>query len=133
MATLDLTRRPPLAEVVSGRVAAVAAVTGLVGLSLLLRATQLHAGFWIDEGISVGVAHHHWTSIPHLLRQDGSPPSYYMLLGIWIRVFGDGEAATHTLSLVFALALSRSRTSRRGRVRPPPGSSAASSRRSTRT
>jgi mannosyltransferase len=104
LATLDLKRRPPLAEVVSGRVAAVAAVAGLVGLSLLLRATQLHAGFWIDEGISVGVAHHHWTSIPHLLRQDGSPPAYYMLLGLWIRVFGDGEAATHSLSLVFSLA-----------------------------
>ncbi len=83
---------------------AVVAVVGLIVLSLLLRATQLHAGFWIDEGISVGVAHHHWTSIPHLLRQDGSPPAYYMLLGLWIRVFGDGEAATHTLSLVFSLA-----------------------------
>ena len=89
---------------ITGRVAASAAVAGLVGLSLLLRATQLHAGFWIDEGISVGVAHHHWTSIPHLLRQDGSPPAYYMLLGLWIRVFGDGEAATHSLSLVFSLA-----------------------------
>jgi hypothetical protein len=85
-------------------VTAVVAVVGLVVLSLLLRATQLHAGFWIDEGISVGVAHHHWTSIPHLLRQDGSPPAYYMLLGLWIRVFGDGEAATHSLSLVFSLA-----------------------------
>jgi hypothetical protein len=27
-----------------------------------------------------------------------------MLLGLWIRVFGDGEAATHVLSLVFSLA-----------------------------
>jgi mannosyltransferase len=85
-------------------VAVAIAVAGLVVLSLLLRATQLHAGFWIDEGISVGVAHHHWTSIPHVLRQDGSPPAYYMLLGLWIRVFGDSEAATHTLSLVFSLA-----------------------------
>ena len=104
MATVDLTRRPPLAERVNGRAAAAAAVAGLVGLSLLLRATELHAGFWIDEGISVGIAHHHWTSIPSLLRQDGSPPAYYMLLGLWIRVFGDGEAATHALSLVFSLA-----------------------------
>ena len=104
MATVDLTRRPRLAEHVPGRAAAAAAVVGLVGLSLLLRATELHAGFWIDEGISVGIAHHHWTSIPHLLRQDGSPPAYYMLLGLWIRVFGDGEAATHVLSLVFSLA-----------------------------
>ncbi len=104
MATVDPTRRPPLAAKVPERVTAVVAVVGLIVLSLLLRATQLHAGFWIDEGISVGVAHHHWTSIPHLLRQDGSPPAYYMLLGLWIRVFGDGEAATHTLSLVFSLA-----------------------------
>ena len=27
-----------------------------------------------------------------------------MLLGLWIRLFGDGERATHTLSLVFGLA-----------------------------
>ncbi len=104
MATVDPTRRPPLVAKIPERVTAVVAVVGLVVLSLLLRATQLHAGFWIDEGISVGVAHHHWTSIPHVLRQDGSPPAYYMLLGLWIRVFGDGEAATHTLSLVFSLA-----------------------------
>ena len=80
------------------------ALTALVLVSLYLRSRELHAGFWIDEGISVGIAHEHWTSIPHLLRQDGSPPAYYMLLGLWIRLFGDGVAATHTLSLVFGLA-----------------------------
>jgi mannosyltransferase len=72
-------------------------------ISLFVRTRQLHAGFWIDEGISVGIAHEHWTSIPHLLRQDGSPPLYYMLLGLWVRAFGDTEAATHSLSLVFGL------------------------------
>jgi uncharacterized membrane protein len=76
----------------------------LVLISLYVRSRQLHAGFWIDEGISVGIAHEHWTSIPHLLRQDGSPPLYYMLLGIWVRLFGVSEAATHKLSLVFGLA-----------------------------
>ena len=76
----------------------------LVLLSLLVRTRELHAGFWIDEGISVGIAHEHWTSIPHLLREDGSPPLYYLLLGIWVRLFGDSEAATHTLSLCFGLA-----------------------------
>lgn len=88
----------------ASRWAAPAALPLLVLLSLLLRSRQLHAGFWIDEGISVGIAHEHWTSIPHLLRQDGSPPLYYLLLGIWVRLFGDGEAATHTLSLCFGLA-----------------------------
>jgi hypothetical protein len=82
----------------------VAALGGLLALSFALRIGELRAGFWIDEGISVGVAHHHWSSIPHVLRQDGSPPAYYMLLGLWIRMFGDSEGATHALSLVFALA-----------------------------
>ena len=86
------------------RYAAPVLVAVLVALSFALRTSQLGAGFWIDEGISVGIAHHHWSSIPSLLRQDGSPPAYYMLLGLWIRVFGDGEKATHALSLVFALA-----------------------------
>ena len=81
-----------------------AALAALVLLSLYLRSQQLHAWFWIDEGISVGVAHHHWLSIPSVLHQDGSPPAYYMLLGLWIRVFGDSEASTHVLSLCFALA-----------------------------
>jgi hypothetical protein len=88
----------------ASRWAAPVALPLLMLISLWVRTRELHAGFWIDEGISVGVAHHHWTSIPHVLRQDGSPPAYYMLLGLWIRVFGDGEAATHSLSLVFSLA-----------------------------
>jgi hypothetical protein len=75
----------------------------LTALSLYLRTRQLGAGFWIDEGLSVGIAHHHLTAIPGLLRQDGSPPGYYLLLGAWMRLFGDGERATHTLSLVFAI------------------------------
>lgn len=79
------------------------AVPLLVLCSLWLRTRALNAGFWIDEGISVGIAHERWTSIPGLLRQDGSPPLYYMLLGIWIRLFGDSETATHSLSLLFGL------------------------------
>ena len=73
-------------------------------VSLWLRTRVLGAGFWIDEGISVGIAHHPLTSIPHLLRQDGSPPLYYLLLHFWIGWFGDGERAAHVLSLIPALA-----------------------------
>ena len=80
------------------------ALSALTVVSLYLRTRQLNAGFWIDEGISVGIAHHHWSAIPSLLRQDGSPPAYYMLLSLWVRLFGDSERATHTLSLVFGLA-----------------------------
>ena len=84
---------------------ATAGVLGLLCLaSLWLRTRVLGAGFWIDEGISVGIAHHHLTAIPHLLRQDGAPPLYYLLLHVWIGWFGDGERATHALSLVAAIA-----------------------------
>jgi hypothetical protein len=84
---------------------ATAAGLGLLcALSAWLRTRVLGAGFWIDEGISVGIAHHHLTAIPHLLRQDGSPPLYYLLLHFWIGWFGDGERATHAFSLVPAIA-----------------------------
>jgi len=76
----------------------------LCALSLWLRTRVLGAGFWIDEGLSVGIAHHHLTAIPQLLRQDGSPPLYYLLLHVWMGWFGDSERATHALSLVAALA-----------------------------
>jgi uncharacterized membrane protein len=81
-----------------------AAIVAAVAFSLWARTGVVGGAFWIDEGISVGIAHHHWTSIPHVLRQDGSPPLYYMLLGLWIRLFGDSETATHLLSLLLATA-----------------------------
>jgi hypothetical protein len=84
--------------------ATVSALAGLMLISLWIRTRVLGAGFWIDEGLSVGIAHHPLTSIPSLLRQDGSPPLYYMLLHVWIGWFGDSERATHALSLIFALA-----------------------------
>jgi mannosyltransferase len=94
----------PWRAVLSHRIAVPAFLIALTALSAFLRTRQLNAGFWIDEGLSVGIAHHHWSSIPGLLTQDGSPPGYYLLLGLWIRVFGDSERATHTLSLLFGLA-----------------------------
>jgi mannosyltransferase len=84
------------------RVAVPAGLALLVMLSLLLRTTQLGIGFWIDEGLSVGIADRPLTSIPGVLRQDGSPPLYYMLLHVWIAVFGDSEAGARVLSLLCA-------------------------------
>ncbi|MDX6665949.1 MAG: mannosyltransferase [Solirubrobacteraceae bacterium] len=75
----------------------------LLVVSLLLRTTAIHGRYWIDEGLSVGIAGHPLADIPGLLRQDGAPPLYYLLLGVWTRIFGDGEARTHALSLGFAL------------------------------
>ena len=75
----------------------------LMGASLLLRTGALTTGYWIDEGIAVGIASHPLTDIPRILGQDGNPPLYYVVLHVWMLGFGDGEAATRALSLVFAL------------------------------
>jgi len=83
--------------------AAVVAVAVIMGLSLLLRTRALLAGFWIDEGLSVGIASHPLTDIPPVLRLDGSPPLYYMLLHVWVSIFGNGEGETHGMSVGFAV------------------------------
>jgi mannosyltransferase len=80
---------------------AIAAVVVLA--SVWLRTRGIRAYYWIDEGLSVGIASHPLTAIPSLLQQDGSPPLYYMLLHVWMSAFGRGEVATHLLSLLFAL------------------------------
>jgi mannosyltransferase len=79
------------------------ALAFLVGVSLALRTQAIHARYWIDEGLSAGIASHPIGDIPGLLRQDGSPPLYYLLLGVWVHWFGVGEAHTHMLSVIFAL------------------------------
>jgi hypothetical protein len=82
---------------------AVVALALLMGFSLWLRTRALLAGFWIDEGLSVGIASHSLTDIPSVLRLDGSPPLYYLVLHVWMSVFGTGEGETHGLSVGFAL------------------------------
>lgn len=80
-------------------------VVGLLLLwSVFLRTRNLDAPFWIDEAISVGVADRPFFDIPAALQLDGNPPVYYLLLNLWIGLFGTTEAAAHTLSTVFAVA-----------------------------
>ncbi|HET8759168.1 MAG TPA: glycosyltransferase family 39 protein [Solirubrobacteraceae bacterium] len=79
---------------------------GLLALTLLalaLRTTELGIGFWIDEGLSVGISDRPLSDIPHALELDGSPPLYYMLLHLWMGVAGTSEAATRWLSVLCAL------------------------------
>jgi hypothetical protein len=91
-----LARMPPLAVT-----SAIVAVLTL--LSLFLRTRYISGQFWMDEALSVGIASHHLTAIPGVLRQDGSPPLYYLLLHLWMSVFGNTESDTHWLSVAFGL------------------------------
>jgi hypothetical protein len=78
-------------------------IAALTALAVVLRQRALGAPFWIDEGLSVGIASHPLTEIPSVLRLDGSPPLYYLLLHLWIGVAGDSVRATHELSALFAV------------------------------
>jgi mannosyltransferase len=80
-----------------------AALLALIALSAFLRTRALEASLWIDEGISAGIASHPAGEIPGLLRQDGSPPAYYLLLHAWTEIAGTSEAALRAPSLAFAL------------------------------
>jgi hypothetical protein len=77
----------------------------MVVLAAGLRLPNLTRTYWVDEGISVGIASHHLTQIPALLRLDGSPPLFYVLLHFWLQAFGSSEVSTHLLPLVTSLLL----------------------------
>ena len=86
-----------------GAVSVVAIVAALVLLSLYLRTRALGASLWMDEGLSIGIASQPFFDIPGVLRQDGSPPLYYMALSLWMDVFGSGPAETQGLSVAISL------------------------------
>jgi mannosyltransferase len=81
-----------------------AGLAALMVLSLVLRTRELGIGFWIDEGLSVGISDRPLADIPDALRLDGSPPLYYMLLHVWMAVTGTSEEAVRALSVACALA-----------------------------
>ncbi|WP_347177254.1 glycosyltransferase family 39 protein [Parafrankia sp. EAN1pec] len=70
--------------------------------AVLRFATPSH--LWLDESLTVGIASRPVPDLLQALRHDGSPPLYYLLLHLWISVFGDGDIAVRALSGVLSLA-----------------------------
>jgi mannosyltransferase len=75
----------------------------LVAISALVRSRFITGQLWGDEAIAIGMASHSLSAIPGILRHDGSAPAYYLLLHVWINLFGSGEVAAHLLSLILGL------------------------------
>jgi len=75
----------------------------LTVFSAWFRTRSATGSFWMDEGLSVGIASHPLGDIPGLLKQDGSPPLYYMALGAWMGAVGRTEANTHLFSMLASL------------------------------
>jgi mannosyltransferase len=59
---------------------------------------------WFDEALSVDVARLPLDDLRGALAHDGHPPLYYVLLHLWMRVFGESDLAVRALAGVFAVA-----------------------------
>lgn len=99
-----LPRIPPkLADFAAGPWGIALFVGALLLISLFLRTRALGASLWMDEGLSIGIAGQPFFDIPDVLRQDGSPPLYYMLLHVWMDLVGNGPSETQGLSVAISL------------------------------
>jgi mannosyltransferase len=72
-------------------------------ISAVLRTRYLGGQYWMDEAITVGISSHPLSAIPGVLRMDGSPPLFYLLLHVWMSALGSSETATHTLTLIIGM------------------------------
>jgi mannosyltransferase len=80
------------------------------GLNLALKARDLgNASLWLDEAVAVHIAQRNLPGILRASQADTTPPVYYLLLGVFERAFGIGEAAARwpsvTASALAAAAL----------------------------
>jgi mannosyltransferase len=94
---------PGVRSLPSSFVLPAAALVVLLAVSFLLRTDSLGESLWMDEGLSIGIASQPLFDIPGVLKVDGSPPFYYMLLSVWMDLVGNGPGETQALSVAIAL------------------------------
>lgn len=76
----------------------------LVAASAFIRSRTLGGEYWFGEAGAVGLASEPLGSLLGAVHRAGAAPLYYLLLHIWINLFGSGESATHAFSLLIGLA-----------------------------
>jgi mannosyltransferase len=59
---------------------------------------------WLDEAQTVAIAHLPLRDLVAGLRHDGAPPLFYVLLHVWMRLFGDGDLSVRFLPGLFGVA-----------------------------
>jgi hypothetical protein len=84
-----------------------AALVIIVAAAVIVRFSARQP-LWLDEAQSVAIAKLPWsgsgTTMFTGLREDGSPPLYYLILHVWIGMFGSGNSAVRALSALTNLA-----------------------------
>jgi hypothetical protein len=81
-------------------------------LAIVLVAAALRAwglgrqSYWFDEwSTTTAVSRRLPGLLTYLSRREGSPPGYFVTAWIWVRIFGDGEAAVRALSVLAGVAV----------------------------
>jgi hypothetical protein len=94
---IDAARRRLRRElpVVHPVVLALGALAVVIGVGLRFWAPT---PLWLDEALTVNIARLQVSQIPRALAHDGAPPLYYLLLHIWMLVFGHSDIAVRALS-----------------------------------
>jgi mannosyltransferase len=59
---------------------------------------------WLDEALTVNIAKLPLGDLEEALRHDGAPPLYYVLLHLWMEVFGSGDIAVRAISGLCSVA-----------------------------
>lgn len=78
------------------------AVAGVIVAGIGLRFVA-RSDLWADEVLSVNIARLPLSELREALRHDGAPPLYYVLLHVWMRVFGTGNESVRALSGLFGV------------------------------
>jgi len=105
-----MTSAMPRAPAISGISArkTLTAETGLVALAtaavLLFMLVGIGRPIWQDDANAALMSRNDFHGLLEALRQDNNLPVYYVLLSLWMRLFGESEPALRSLSMVFYLA-----------------------------
>jgi hypothetical protein len=100
-AAVDDPQGPPFSPALH---AALVIGTGLVLVAGLVLRFCTTSDLWLDEALTVNIAKLPIHEIPSYLRRDGAPPLFYVLLHLWMEVFGSSDGAVRALPGVFGVA-----------------------------
>ncbi len=84
------------------RVLVAVGVAMVVVFGIVLR-FETTSSLWLDEALTVDISRLPLHQIPAALKRDGAPPAFYVLLHFWLRLFGDSDTATRSLSGVLSV------------------------------
>lgn len=74
----------------------------LIGASLRICGLT-HQSMWLDEANGIRIAQKSFSGIISELTDDVSPPLHYLILHLWIKIFGSGEISTRLFSAIFGV------------------------------